>query len=124
MFATSAGCNSWSKYAQRVHRMLTDAERAHYAERFQPYVRGTSGQFMYHLKGETTAPHLQQLGNCSDPSAPNSNRRMRRTKRINFWCASSHNNSTDRDCRNLPESGAADTRHRNQDWLACRCPPT
>jgi hypothetical protein len=48
--------------AQRVHRMLTDAERARYAERFQPYVRGTSGQFMYHLKGETTAPHLQQLG--------------------------------------------------------------
>lgn len=48
--------------AQRVDRMLTDAERARYAERFQPYVRGTSGQFMYHLKGETTAPHLQQLG--------------------------------------------------------------
>ena len=48
--------------AQRVHRMLTDAERTQYAERFQPYVRGTSGQFMYHLKGETTAPHLQHLG--------------------------------------------------------------
>jgi hypothetical protein len=48
--------------AQRVHRMLTDAERTRYVERFQPYVRGTSGQFMYHLKGETTAPHLQQLG--------------------------------------------------------------
>jgi Transposase DDE domain/Transposase domain (DUF772) len=48
--------------AQRVHRMMTDAERARYAEHFQPYVRGTSGQFMYHLKGETTAPHLQHLG--------------------------------------------------------------
>jgi hypothetical protein len=48
--------------AQRVHRMLTDAERTHYAERFQPYIRGTSGQFIYHLKGETTASHLQQLG--------------------------------------------------------------
>jgi len=48
--------------AQRVHRLLTDAERARYAERFQPYVHGTSGQFLYHLKGETTAPHLQQLG--------------------------------------------------------------
>ena len=48
--------------AQRVHRMMTDAERASYAERFQPYVRGTSGQFIYHLKGETTASHLQHLG--------------------------------------------------------------
>ena len=48
--------------AQRVYRMLTEAERARYAERFQPYVRGSSGQFIYHLKGETTAPHLQHLG--------------------------------------------------------------
>jgi len=48
--------------AQRVHRMLTDTERARYVERFQPYVRGSSGQFIYHLKGETTAPHLQHLG--------------------------------------------------------------
>jgi hypothetical protein len=48
--------------AQRVHRMLSDAERARYAERFQPYVRGTSGQFLYHLKGATTAPQLQALG--------------------------------------------------------------
>lgn len=48
--------------AQRVHRMLTEAERARYAERFEPYVRGSSGQFLYHLKGQTTAPHLQQLG--------------------------------------------------------------
>jgi len=48
--------------AQRVQRMLTEAERTRYAERFAPYVRGTSGQFLYHLKGESTAPHLQQLG--------------------------------------------------------------
>ena len=33
-----------------------------YVERFQPYVRGTSGQFIYHLKGQATAPHLQDLG--------------------------------------------------------------
>lgn len=48
--------------AQRVHRMWSEAERARYAERFQPYVRGTAGQFLYHLKGDTTAPHLQALG--------------------------------------------------------------
>lgn len=48
--------------AQRVYRMLDDAEQAHHAEQFAPYVRGTSGQFIYHLTGETTAPHLQALG--------------------------------------------------------------
>jgi hypothetical protein len=42
--------------------MLNEAEQAHYAERLAPYLRGTSGQFIYHLKGQTTAPHLQHLG--------------------------------------------------------------
>ncbi len=48
--------------AQRVQRMLTETDQARYADRFEPYLRGTSGQFIYHLKGQTTAPHLQQLG--------------------------------------------------------------
>jgi hypothetical protein len=48
--------------AQRVYRMLSEPDQARYAERFQPYLRGTSGQFIYHLKGETTTPHLQHLG--------------------------------------------------------------
>jgi len=47
---------------QRVYRMLDEAEQARYAEPFAPYVRGTSGQFIYHLTGETTAPHIQALG--------------------------------------------------------------
>jgi hypothetical protein len=47
---------------QRVQRMLSEADQARYAERFAPYLRGTSGQFIYHLKGQTTAPHLQHLG--------------------------------------------------------------
>ena len=48
--------------AQRVDRMLTEAERAHYADDFAPYRRGTSGQYVYHLKSQATTPHLQQLG--------------------------------------------------------------
>jgi hypothetical protein len=48
--------------AQRVYRMLDETEQAQYAERFAPYVRGTSGQFIYHLTGETTTPQLQALG--------------------------------------------------------------
>jgi hypothetical protein len=48
--------------AQRVYRMLTAADQIRCAERFQPYLRGTSGQFIYHLKGKTITPHLQHLG--------------------------------------------------------------
>jgi hypothetical protein len=48
--------------AQRVHRMLSEADQSRYAERLAPYLRGTSGQFIYHLKGQATAPHLQHLG--------------------------------------------------------------
>jgi hypothetical protein len=48
--------------AQRVQRMLSEADQTRYAERLAPYLRCTSGQFIYHLKGQTTAPHLQHLG--------------------------------------------------------------
>jgi hypothetical protein len=47
---------------QRVHRMLKDADRAHYADAFAPYLKGSSGQYLYHLKGEDTGPHLQRIG--------------------------------------------------------------
>jgi hypothetical protein len=47
---------------QRVHRMLQDADRAHYADAFAPYLKGSSGQYLYHLKGEDTGPHLQRIG--------------------------------------------------------------
>lgn len=50
------------KIAQRAHRMLTAADQIRCAERFQPYLRGTSGQLIYHLKGKTITPHLQHLG--------------------------------------------------------------
>lgn len=47
---------------QRVHRMLTPAAQAHYAEAFAPYVKGHASQYVYRLKGEQTAPHLQRIG--------------------------------------------------------------
>ena len=47
---------------QRVHRMLTEEERAHYAEEFAPYIQGHAGQYVYHIKGEDTSGHLQQIG--------------------------------------------------------------
>lgn len=47
---------------QRVHRMLSTADEAHYAEAFAPYLQGSSEQFVYHLRGEETEPHMQRVG--------------------------------------------------------------
>lgn len=47
---------------QRAHRMLNPADQALYAEAFAPYLQGSAGQYVYHLKGEETGPHLQRIG--------------------------------------------------------------
>ncbi len=47
---------------QRVDRMLSEADHVRYTEVLAPYRKGSSGQYVYHLKGEDTALHLQQIG--------------------------------------------------------------
>jgi hypothetical protein len=47
---------------QRVHRMLADQDQQRYAEEFAPYLRGSSGQYIYHIKGEESQAHLQRIG--------------------------------------------------------------
>jgi hypothetical protein len=47
---------------QRVWRMLTARDQAHYAEVFEPYRQGTSGQYCYRLKAEEVAEHLTLVG--------------------------------------------------------------
>lgn len=47
---------------QRVHRMLSPAEQARYAAAFAPYLKGSAGQYVYHVKAGATAPHLQAIG--------------------------------------------------------------
>lgn len=47
---------------QRVHRMLDPLDQARYADAFAPYLKGQAGQYVYHLKGEETAPHVQRIG--------------------------------------------------------------
>jgi hypothetical protein len=47
---------------QRVHRMLTAADQQHYTAAFAPYLKGTSGQYIYALKRAAYAEHLQQVG--------------------------------------------------------------
>jgi hypothetical protein len=47
---------------QRVHRMLDPLDQARYADACAPYLKGHAGQYVYHLKGEETAPHVQRIG--------------------------------------------------------------
>jgi hypothetical protein len=47
---------------QRVHRMLDETDRERYEETFEPFTKGSSGQYTYRLKGEDVADHLQRMG--------------------------------------------------------------
>lgn len=47
---------------QRVHRMLSKQEQKHYADVFAPYVQGHAGQYVYRLKREEFAGHVQKIG--------------------------------------------------------------
>lgn len=47
---------------QRVQRLLTDEEQAHYAADFAPYMQGTAGQYTYRVKYGETAPHIERIG--------------------------------------------------------------
>lgn len=47
---------------QRVHRMLDEIDQQRYAKEFEQYLKGSSGQYIYHLKGEDIAGHLQRIG--------------------------------------------------------------
>jgi hypothetical protein len=47
---------------QRVHRMLSEEDQERYKENFKPYLKGTSGQYVYRIKGEEVADHLRPIG--------------------------------------------------------------
>jgi hypothetical protein len=47
---------------QRAHRMLDETDQQRYAEVFEPYLKGSSGQYIYRLKGEDVPEHLQCIG--------------------------------------------------------------
>ncbi len=47
---------------QRVYRMLSESDRALHAEIFAPYTKGTSNQYVYRVRGEEGARHMQSIG--------------------------------------------------------------
>jgi hypothetical protein len=47
---------------QRVWRMLTEADQAHYRGLFKSYLKGTAGQYCYRVKAAEVPEHLTALG--------------------------------------------------------------
>jgi len=47
---------------QRVHRELSEGDQQHYELEFAPYLKGSSGQYVYRIKSEAYASHLAQIG--------------------------------------------------------------
>jgi hypothetical protein len=47
---------------QRVWRMLTEADQGLYAPSFEPYLKGTAGQYCYRVKGDEVDEHLAAVG--------------------------------------------------------------
>ncbi len=47
---------------QRAQRMLSEEDQKHYKNDFEPYLQGTSGQYVYRIKGGEAADHLQPIG--------------------------------------------------------------
>jgi hypothetical protein len=47
---------------QRVQRELSEADQQQYQLEFEPYLHGSAGQYVYHLKPGTYDQHLAQIG--------------------------------------------------------------
>jgi hypothetical protein len=47
---------------QRVHRSLNADDQAHYREAFAAYLQGQAGQYVYRLRREENAKHIQRIG--------------------------------------------------------------
>jgi len=47
---------------QRVHRMLDESDQQRYTDDFAVYLKGSSGQYIYSIKREEYAEHLQRVG--------------------------------------------------------------
>lgn len=47
---------------QRVQRILSEADQQRYQEDFAPYMKGHAGHYVYRMKGDEVAPHLQRIG--------------------------------------------------------------
>jgi len=47
---------------QRTYRMLDAADKLAYADRFEQYIKGKSGKYIYRLKGQKHQSHIEAIG--------------------------------------------------------------
>lgn len=47
---------------QRAWRMLSEIDQVRYKAEFEPYLKGTSGQYVYHIKSGKGQKHLKEIG--------------------------------------------------------------
>ena len=47
---------------QRTHRILDEADQQQYADDFSPYIKGSSGQYIYRIKGDEYDKHIRRVG--------------------------------------------------------------
>lgn len=47
---------------QHVYRMLDAEDQEKYGSQFEPYLRGSSGQYAYHMRGEEPREQLNEIG--------------------------------------------------------------
>jgi hypothetical protein len=70
MDSTQVGCNIRQQgrlqllveILQRVHRMLSESDQGRWAETFEPYLHGHPGWYVYRLKKEEFATHIERVG--------------------------------------------------------------
>jgi hypothetical protein len=70
MDSTQVGCNIRQQgrlqllveILQRVQRMLSGSDQGRWAETFEPYLHGHPGWYVYRLKKEEFATHIEQVG--------------------------------------------------------------
>ena len=54
----------------RVYRTLSDVDQQQYGLEFEPYLKGSSGQYVYRVKSEAYACHLDQIGQLMSHLVP------------------------------------------------------
>ena len=89
---------------QRVHRMLDAADRDRYAADMEPYLRGSAGQYAYHMRGEEPREHLNRIGELMKRLVDDLGDKVRTSR-----------------CLRCPSPGAARAVHRR--WIATQPSP-
>jgi hypothetical protein len=115
---------------QRVHRDLTEADQHQYGSAFEPYLKGSSGQYVYQVKPGAYGSHLEQIGHLMSQlvtelapayAGQPSYQMLVRVFNEHFIVEASDEDDNDDDDRLRPRQGdelSADSLQSPDDWRA------